>query len=159
MDRFLSNAINKVDKKGRVSIPASFRPALKGQTTLYSLLSVDQPAIEAGGPELIEAGERRLSQMDPLSPDYEYLSLLIHGDSSLMKIDGEGRVVLSDLVLEHTGITDTVSFVGRGHFFQIWEPERFNVYRIEARAKVAELRKRLVADAVDGVNGSSGGRD
>lgn len=147
MDRFLSNAVNKVDKKGRVSIPASFRPALKGQTTLYSLLSVDQPTIEAGGPELIEVGERRLAQMDPLSPDYEYLSLLIHGDSSMMKIDGEGRVILSDLVLEHTGIKDSVSFVGRGHFFQIWEPERFNVYRVEARAKVAELRKRLMVEA------------
>jgi len=155
MDRFLSNTINKVDKKGRVSIPASFRPVLKGQTTLYTLLSVDQPTVEAGGSQLIEAGEKRLAQMDPLSPDYEYFSLLIHGDSSLMNIDGEGRVILSDIIRDHAGIKDNVAFVGRGHFFQIWEPEKFQAYRLEARANVAELRKRLMAG--DGVAHVGGG--
>lgn len=145
MDRFLSRTINKVDKKGRVSIPASFRPVLKGCTTLYTILSVDQPTVDAGGPELIEAQEERLAQIDRLSPDYDYFSLLIHGDSSPMSIDGEGRVILSDAIREHAGITDRVAFVGRGDFFQIWEPERYLLYREEARLRVAEMRKALVA--------------
>lgn len=152
MERFLSSAINKVDKKGRVSIPAAFRPALKGCSALYATLSVDQPTVEAGGPELLEAQEKRLAAMDSFSPEYEYFSLLVHGDTNIMNIDGEGRVILSDAIREHTGITNQVAFVGRGHFFQIWEPGRFQAYREEARARVAEMRRALSA-------GSSLGKD
>ena len=143
MDRFLSNTINKVDKKGRVSIPASFRPVLCGQGRLFTLMSVDQPTVEAGGVELIEKGEAQLALMDPFSTEYELYSFFLHGDSDHLNIDGEGRIVLSDNIRDHTGIKDQVAFAGRGHFFQIWEPENFLAYREEARAKVAELRKTL----------------
>ncbi len=143
MDRFLSNTINKVDKKGRVSIPATFRPVLGGQGRLFTLMSVDQPTVEAGGVELIEKGEAQLAQMDPFSTEYELYSFVLHGDSDHLNIDGEGRIVLSDNIRAHTGITDQVAFAGRGHFFQIWEPEKFLAYRQEARAKVAEMRKAL----------------
>ncbi len=141
MDRFLSNAINKVDKKGRVSIPASFRPVLGDQGRLYTLAAIDQPAIEAGGPQLVERGEQQLAQMDPFSTEYELYSFVLHGDSDHLNVDGEGRIILTDNIREHTGIDDKVAFVGRGYFFQMWEPERFKAYREEAREKVAEMRR------------------
>lgn len=141
MDRFLSNTINKVDKKGRVSIPAPFRPILGNATRLYIQSHVDYPAIDAGGIELIERQEKQLESMDMLSEEYDLHSLLLHGDSGELKIDGEGRVVLTDAIREHTGLTDRAAFVGRGHFFQIWEPEQFLAHREEARKKVAEMRR------------------
>ncbi len=143
MDRFLSNTINKVDKKGRVSIPASFRPILGNASRLYTLSDVEHPAVDAGGIELIERKEQQLEQMDAMSPDYDYFSFVLHGDSGELKIDGEGRVILSDTIRDHTGIHDRAAFVGRGHFFQIWEPERFLAYREEARKKVAEMRRAI----------------
>lgn len=143
MGRFLSNTINKVDKKGRVSIPASFRPILGDTKTLYTLMSVDLPTVDAGGVELIERHEEQLQQMNPLSKEYELYSFVLHGDSDELKIDGEGRVLLTDTIREQTGITDRAAFVGRGHFFQIWEPERFLAYREEARKEVAEMRRAL----------------
>lgn len=141
MDRFLSNAINKVDKKGRVSIPASFRPVLGGQGRLFTLLSVDQPTVEAGGAELIEKGEVQLACMDPFSTEYELYSFVLHGDSDRLNIDAEGRIILNDNIRAHTGIEDQVAFVGRGHFFQLWAPEKFTAYREQARAKVAAMRR------------------
>lgn len=141
MDRFLSNTINKVDKKGRVSIPANFRPVLGATSRLYTLMSVDQPSIDAGGIELIERGEQYLSSLDPFSEEYELYSFVLHGDSSELKIDGEGRISLTDTIREQTGITDRAAFVGRGHFFQIWEPDRFLGYREEARKQVANMRR------------------
>ncbi len=143
MGRFLSNTINKVDKKGRVSIPASFRPILGDTRTLYTLMSVDLPTVDAGGVELIERHEEQLQQMNPLSKEYELYSFVLHGDSDELKIDGEGRVLITDTIREQTGITDRAAFVGRGHFFQIWEPERFLAYREEARREVAEMRRAL----------------
>ncbi|MEO0908969.1 MAG: transcriptional regulator MraZ [Pseudomonadota bacterium] len=143
MGRFLSNTINKVDKKGRVSIPASFRPILGDTRTLYTLMSVDLPTVDAGGVELIERHEEQLQQMNPLSKEYELYSFVLHGDSDELKIDGEGRVLITETIREQTGITDRAAFVGRGHFFQIWEPERFLAYREEARREVAEMRRAL----------------
>ena len=151
MDRFLSNTINKVDKKGRVSIPASFRPTLGNTNHLYILNSVDQPTVDAGGVELIERKEKHLEGMDPFTEDYELYSFVLHGDSTELKIDGEGRIVLTDLIREQTGITDRAVFVGRGHFFQIWEPERFRAYREEAREKVAAMRRAKSGGAKGGV--------
>ena len=147
MDRFLSNTINKVDKKSRVSIPAPFRPVLGNVSRLYTLMSVDQPSVDAGGPELIERGEAYLGKLDPFSAEYELYSFVLHGDSSELKMDGEGRVLLSDAIREQTGITDMAAFVGRGHFFQIWEPDRFLAYREEARAKVAQMRRAKMTEA------------
>ena len=141
MDRFLSNSINKVDKKGRVSIPAGFRPLLAASSFLYTLMSVDQPTVDAGGIELIEKGEEQLSRLDPFSAEYELYSFVLHGDSNQLRMDAEGRIMLTDEIREQTGITDRVAFVGRGHFFQLWEPDQFITYREEARKQVAAMRR------------------
>ena len=147
MDRFLSNTINKVDKKGRVSIPAPFRPVLGNASKLITLMSVDQPTVDAGGSELIARGEAHLEKLDPFSSEYELYSFVLHGDSSELKIDGEGRISLTDAIREQIGIVDQAAFVGRGHFFQIWEPERFRAYREEARKEVAAMRRRSAGGA------------
>ena len=149
MDRFLSSAINKVDKKGRVSIPASFRPVLGDGSRLYTLLSVDQPTIEAGGIGLIEKGEQYLAGLDPFSREYELYSFVLHGDSGHLNVDGEGRIVLNDSLRDHAGIEDKVAFVGRGHFFQLWAPDNFIRYREEARANVAAMRRSGIGLAGD----------
>lgn len=143
MDRFVSNTINRVDKKGRVSIPAGFRTVLGGQSILHLILSVEHPVAEAGGSDFVDMNMQRLSQMDPFSEEYEMWSFCMIGDADELKIDTEGRIILSDHIREHTGITDAVAFVGRGPFFQLWEPERFRTYREEARSKVRTMRRNL----------------
>ena len=149
MDRFLSNAINNVDKKGRVSIPATFRTLLekRKETQLYTLQSIDMPTIDAGGTDLLIAYETRMAELDPLTSEYDDLSFYYHGDSSWMKIDRDGRIVLSDALRDHTGITDRVAFVGRGTFFQMWEPQRFADYRREARARILQMKQALIQNS------------
>jgi len=143
MSRFLANTDNPVDKKGRVSVPSAFRSVLGGNCELYTMLSISGPNVEAGGPQLIEAAEARLGQMDPFSEEYEVWSFYIHGDSNMTKIDGDGRITLGEEIREHTGIKDAVAFVGRGHFFQMWEPRKFKAYQKETRLKAMKLRQRL----------------
>lgn len=143
MDRFLSNAINKIDAKGRVSVPARFRTVLqqRGLTDLYALRALDNPAMIAGGMDLLEKLEERLSEFDPLSAAADDLSFYIHGDGTFLKIDADGRITMTDFVREHTGITDTVAFVGMGHCFQIWAPDAFQDYQRQARARLIQSRK------------------
>ena len=50
MDRFVSHYMLRLDAKGRVSVPASFRAALArdGFDGLYCYPALDRPAIDAG---------------------------------------------------------------------------------------------------------------
>ncbi len=142
MDRFLSNSVNNIDAKGRVSVPAPFRQVLaaRGHRELYALQAIGQPAIDVGGMDLLERYETRMAQEDPFSEDYSDMSLFAYGDGAFLKFDAEGRIMVSDFIRAHTGITDRVAFVGRNHFFQLWEPSRFEAYRAEARARLTARR-------------------
>ena len=143
VDRFLSNAVNRVDSKGRVSVPALFRTVLqrRGLGELYALQAIDMPAIDAGGTDLLERYEERLAQDDPFLRSSDDMSIFFHGDGAFLKPDGEGRISVTDFIREHTGITDEVAFVGRGHFFQMWKPETFRAYREEVRARLRAQRE------------------
>jgi MraZ protein len=61
----------------------------------------------------------------------------------VLKIDGEGRAILTEPLKTHAGIKDETAFVGLGHKFQIWEPERFRAELAEATEKVRALKKQL----------------
>lgn len=135
MDRFLSNATNRIDAKGRVSVPATFRAVLarKGIQELYCLQDFVFPAISVGGPDLLERYERQLTQLDPFSDEANELSLLVHGGGIHMRLDGEGRLMVTDFIRDFTGITSDVTFVGRSDCFQLWQPEAFQAAQAAAR--------------------------
>lgn len=152
MDRFLSNAVNKIDAKGRVSVPAAFRSALtkRGAEDVYALRALDEPAINLGGPDLLDRFEQRLSQEDPFLSTADDMSLYFYGDGTFLKLDQDGRLTIPDFIRKHTGITTDVAFVGRGHFFQMWQPERFETHRDEARARLLKLRRAAAVEAGGG---------
>jgi MraZ protein len=143
MDRFLSSAVNRIDAKGRVSVPAHFRAVLqkKGHADLYALRALDVAALDVGGMDLLERYEQRIALEDPFLQTADDMSFFCHGDGAFLKIDQDGRITVNDFIREHTGITADVAFVGRGHFFQIWEPRKFDAYRAEARGRLLKLRQ------------------
>ena len=145
MDRFVSNATLRLDSKGRVSIPAPFRSVLgrDGFDGLYCYPALDRPAIDAGGNALMAEIEALIARFPPYSDEREQFALSLYGTSETLKLDGEGRVILSDALKAHAGITDMAAFVGLGHKFQIWEPNRFRKQLAEATQKVRALKRRL----------------
>jgi len=146
MDEFVSTFTNRLDSKGRVSVPASFRQVLvrDGFEGLYCCPTLDQNAVDAGGLRLQQQIRASLSRFEPFSEDHEYLSTTLIGESEILKLDTEGRVGLTDTLKSYAGIVDQVTFVGQGYKFQIWEPARFAAYRSEARNRLRDLRRRLV---------------
>jgi MraZ protein len=145
MDRFVSNYTLRLDAKGRVSIPASYRAVLArdGFEGLYCYPALDRPALDAGGNALLQEIEELIERYSPFSDEREDFSTALYGTSETLKIDGQGRVILSDPLKTHAGIGEAVSFVGLGHKFQIWEPERFRAQLAEATGKVRALKKQL----------------
>ena len=145
MSRFVSNFTLRLDSKGRVSIPASYRMVLGRDSFegLYCYPALDRPAIDAGGNALMAEIEALISSYAPFSAAREQFALSLYGTSETLKVDGEGRVVLSEPLKAHAGITDQVAFVGLGHKFQIWEPGRFRNELAEATQKVRALKGEL----------------
>lgn len=135
MDRFLSSQTNRIDAKGRVSVPAGFRAVMArhGIEELYGLKDFIFPAYSLGGPDLLDRFERQIATMDPFSPEAHGLSLVIHGGGAFFKLDGEGRLMVSDAIREAAGLEDMVTFVGRSDHFQIWNPAAFEAAQSEAR--------------------------
>jgi len=145
MDRFVSHYTLRLDAKGRVSIPAPFRAVLMrdGFEGLYCYPALDRPALDAGGNALLAEIEALIGRFEPYSEQREQFSTALYSTSEILKVDGEGRVVLTEPLKTHAGIADTVAFAGQGHKFQIWEPERFRAELAEATEKVRALKQQL----------------
>ena len=142
MDEFISTYTNRLDAKGRVSIPAPFRTILEvdGSNSLYCCPTLKGDAVDAGGNRFREIIRSLLANYEPFSEDHELLSTTLIGESEMIKIDQEGRVILTDSIKACAGIGDRATFVGQGFKFQIWEPDRFAVHRSEARNRLRETR-------------------
>jgi MraZ protein len=145
MDRFVSHFTLRLDAKGRVSIPAPYRSVLArdGFPGLYCYPALDRPALDAGGNALLAEIEALITRFPPYSEEREQFAAALYGTSEVLKIDGEGRTVLSEPLKTHAGISDEIAFAGLGHKFQIWEPGRFRAELAEATEKVRALKKQL----------------
>lgn len=144
-DRFVSNFTNRLDAKGRVSIPASFRSVLAkdGYEGLYIHPALDLSALDAGGHALRATIDDILARFSPFSEEWDSLSTALNGTCEVLKVDPEGRIQLSDALKSHAGIGDAVTFVGQGHKFQIWEPARFQAHLETARTRLRDVRRLL----------------
>ncbi len=137
MNRFLSNATNRIDAKGRVSVPSMFRAVLAQRDIreLYCFQDFVFPAISIGGLDLLDRFERQIAGEDPFSLEANQMSLLIHGGGVFMKLDSEGRLMVTDFIRGFTGITTDVTFVGRADHFQLWAPQTFEAVQAAARTE------------------------
>jgi len=136
---FSSTFINKIDSKGRVSVPASFRAILNGQSfngvVLYPSMKVR--AVEAGGIELVEDLRDQLDALAGQSDEYEALASMLP-EMLQVPFDSEGRIILPPSVLEHAGIIESAAFAGYGRTFRIWDPERLRRHQQEMRELVRD---------------------
>ena len=137
MELFLSTFVNRVDRKGRVSVPATFRSTLathRHPNQVVLIPSFKYEAIDGTGSDhLIEMMEG-LGTLDQYSDRRDDLAL-VFADSRSLQIDCDGRIVLPDDLKSHAQIGDEVAFVGLGKMFQMWEPGRFTRHRAAARER------------------------
>ena len=139
---FLDTIVNKVDGKGRVSIPADYRALLEQQETeLVAYRSFTSPCIECCTSEMMDkfAGDIDRS-FDTFSAEQDDLTSLIYADAREFPFDSTGRIVLTEKLMKHAGITDRAAFVGKGKTFQIWNPEAYAAEEEKIRARAIEKR-------------------
>ena len=138
MPLFLSTHVNKVDKKGRVSVPAGFRAAIENQIFQGVVLfrSNNHECLEGFAYSyMAELGER-LDNFDLFSSEQDDLATAIFADAVQLPLDGDGRIILPESLTAFAALDGQAAFVGLGQKFQIWNPKKLDVRRDAARAAV-----------------------
>jgi MraZ protein len=146
---FLSTYHNRLDKKGRISIPSQFRAVLTAQESpgIIAYASPLHSCIEACGMQRIMKFNQRVERFEPYSEERDAFAAALFGDSVQMHFDTEGRVVLPEQLVEFAKLKEEVTIVGKGEVFEIWEPKAFEAYIERARKLVRENRTQLKGDA------------
>ena len=134
---FLSAYENKLDKKGRVSVPASFRSHLSnlGYKGVVCYSSFNNQSIEAWPQDRIEKISDTIDALNPFEEKKDYFATSILSESINLQFDSEGRISLTPKLLKHAKIKNSMIFVGQGKTFQIWEPTAFEKFRVQSRKK------------------------
>lgn len=141
---FMDTVYNKVDAKGRVSLPSDYRAIVKELSSeIVCYRSLTAPCIEGCLEETLDKLATDIENAtDFFSETQDNLTNLVFGDAKRFTFDSTGRIVLSDKLLQHAQISDTAVFVGKGRKFQIWNPE--NWAKEEARIRAEVLKNRPV---------------
>jgi MraZ protein len=155
MTHFLGTHQNRLDAKGRVSVPAPFRSALRqaGETNgcgaqLVLRPSHKHPCVEAWPAAEFQALAAPLDRLDLFSEEHDDLANTLYADAYPVETDKEGRIVLPDALIAHAGLTEAVVFMGLGRIFQVWEPQAAERRRAEARERARARSLTLPAVAV-----------
>ncbi len=145
MALFLSTYVNKIDKKGRISIPAPFRSTLTSQNFngIVAYPSFVYECIEACGMDRIERLSESIDNLDPFSTERDAFATSILGGCVQLAFDGEGRIGLPESLIDVAKLTEKAVFVGKGQTFEIWDPVKFEVYAEQARELAKKNRGAL----------------
>ena len=139
---FMDTVANKVDAKGRVSLPSDYRAIAKSkESEIVCYRSLTAQCIEGCLEDLLDKLASEMEDaLDFFSETQDDLTNLVFGDAKRFSFDSTGRIMLSAKLLDHAQITDTAVFVGKGRKFQIWNPENWK--KEEARIRAEVLKKR-----------------
>ena len=140
MLKFLSTATNKVDAKGRVSVPALYRANI-GQGGYQGVIvykSFKHPCIEGSDLAFMEVlSERIHGDFGFFSDENEALATVLLGKSNQLAFDPEGRILFPKDFLKHANIKDKATFVGLGNKFQVWDPTAYEAH-YETQLEIAK---------------------
>ena len=128
---FLSTFINKIDAKGRVSVPSSFRGVLE-ESGFKGMICYPSPvlnSVEGCGFNRIKKLSDTIDALGPFSKERSAFSTSLLADSHQLSFDTEGRVILPNKLVEFASIKDQVSFVGMGETFQMWDPDKYSEFQ------------------------------
>lgn len=132
---------NRIDRKGRVSVPKPFRDfyvAKGGFPGIYVYPSPKVAAVEGCDEGFMTRMAASLEDLRLFSDEQDDLAAVILESAHALPFDPEGRIVLPEPLIVHAGLEAEATFVGRGNQFQIWNPSTYKARHAEAFKRVRE---------------------
>ena len=151
MDLFVSTFINKIDKKGRVSLPSLFRNSLpkNHKNEIILLKSLKNKGIEGLSVIRVKEIASRINNLDFFSEEHDDFTTSIFSEMLPTNLDSEGRFLLPEKLKDFADIKNEVTFIGQGHFFQIVNPDTAVDLQNNSRARL-NLNKKTLAKILRG---------
>ena len=139
MALFVGTHENKIDRKGRVSLPADYRAELPkdDERVIYIFPSLYTTALEACDRAQLAQHAERIGALDQFSQEEAYFSSQILAEARKIGIDGDGRIVLPAEFMSRAKLDGRALFVGGGLKFHIWQPEAYTEHRRETQEALA----------------------
>ncbi len=136
MNIFLSKYQNKIDKKGRVSVPSAFRSVLSEDkfNGIVVYPSFKNNCIEACSMNHLQDIYKIIQNLDPYSEERDAFETIVMGESIQLQFDSEGRVIIPAPLIVQVGISEQAFFVGKGLVFEIWDPVHFDIHLKSSKA-------------------------
>jgi MraZ protein len=127
MTTFLSSYTNSIDKKSRVSVPASFRAELANcsRQTIVIYKAVNENFLFAWSYDDFLEFAQKIKKLPALSKQRQRLSRTILAAAKPVQIDADGRMVLPEELSQALNLDGKVMFAGQGEYFTIWNPTEF----------------------------------
>ena len=132
---FQGSALNAVDAKGRVSVPAFLRQVIerRGDARNIVLAKHDHfQALSAYDPAYAALKHNKLERLlekqetDPASElEHARRTMMAFGATEEVPYDSSGRVIIPPMMRRKSGIEDLALFIGVGETFQLWNPTLF----------------------------------
>jgi len=136
---FISRVTGKLDNKGRVCIPATYRQILSAQATagVYVCPSFHEGALECFGEDVLQTFHRLQCELDPFfAQQHDDKARSVLAMTELLPLDENGRVRLPDSMIEHAGLKDRIAFIGLSQKFQIWDADAYAPIQAETLARM-----------------------
>ena len=154
MNLFVSTFVNKIDKKGRVSLPSIFRSALPKHNKNEIILSksIRNNVIDGLSVDRVTEIAKRLNNLDFFSEEHEDFTTTIFSEMIPTNLDKEGRFLLPEKLKKFANIKDKVSFIGQGYFFQIVNPDLAIDLQTKSRTRLNLNKKTLGRILIGDVN-------
>lgn len=150
---FHGYAMNAVDAKNRLSVPAGFRDVIEARSGTRALVIAPHERETC----LIGYDRARVARLqamidrrfgDDFGPERDDFVRLAYGASEPATWDDTGRIILSATMKELGEIERHAFFLAAGDYFEIWNPERL----LEAKGADTRLA-RIVRRHLEGRGG------
>jgi MraZ protein len=158
MPPFMGSHQNKLDGKGRVSIPAPFRALLRryagasGEEAACRMVlrrSHQLACVEAWPEAVFSHLLRQLDRVPMWSRGYDAMATAMFAEVTAVETDREGRIALPEPMASHAGIAGAVQFVGFGRHFRLWHPDAWAIEQQRARDFAATEQLTVMLDGFE----------
>ncbi|MCC7284060.1 MAG: cell division/cell wall cluster transcriptional repressor MraZ [Acetobacteraceae bacterium] len=139
MSHFLGTHRVRLDRKGRLSVPAPFRAALARLEPAELVLRPSHRAacIEGWPRPMLDAAQAAVGRLDLFSEAADDIAAVLYADALAAAPDAEGRIVLPEDLIQHANLVrdSDAAFLGLGQTFHIWLPEAGRAWLAGARER------------------------
>lgn len=124
------HAVN-LDAKGRMAIPARYRQRLAddGQPRLIVTIDTESPCLLLYPLAAWEEIEKKIESLPSFNKSTRRVQRLLIGHATDVEVDGNGRILLPNLLRDYAGLDKRIILLGQGKKFELWDEQRWEQHR------------------------------